>query len=115
MLFMLLAGASYACPEKNMSHAGETVEMTASGPGGTGACTDMDAAQPGLCHVHAHANNQSLDNTGLPQVQPFVAAGLTLQITPLEIVGLSGEIREATSLTRPTAPPLAIRNCCFRI
>jgi hypothetical protein len=110
LLFTQLAVAAYACP-------GAGAMTVAASSGSMPDCTDpdMEMPQPVLCAAHCEAGHQSLDTPGAPHVQPFVAAALA--------VVLSGDSRRyalaaaphTDSLTRSTAPPLTIRNCCFRI
>lgn len=117
MLFMQLAVASYACPGLKMGQDSKAVAMVADTANqNMSGCTGMDMEQPGLCHAHDHAGNQSLDKPELPQVQPFMAVGLTLTLIPIEIAYRPLVSHpEDLLLTRATAPPLSIRNCCFRI
>jgi hypothetical protein len=79
-------------------------------------CKGMDKHQPALCHAHDQAGNQSLDKPELPQVQPFLLAGMQSAIVTKDVVQRPVAARPISLLlTRSTAPPLAIRNCCFRI
>lgn len=81
-------------------------------------CAGMDEEQPALCHAHADDPyaRQSLDKPQTPDVQPFVVAGLTLTLQVMDNVGLQQEHQPQPSyLARSSAPPIAIRNCCFRI
>lgn len=119
MLFMQLAVASYACPGLKMGQDSKAVAMATDTDTATqnmSGCTGMDMEQPGLCHAHDHAGNQSLDKPELPQVQPFMAVGLTLTLIPIDVAyrPLATQPQDLL-LTRTTAPPLSIRNCCFRI
>lgn len=115
MLFMQLAVAGYACPELNIGLVSQSVAMSADA-GSMPGCEDMDQEQPSLCHAHAQAGKQSLDKPELPHVQSFVAAALTLVFRDIAPAysPLAAQ-PDSVLLTRSTAPPLAIRNCCFRI
>ena len=78
----------------------------------------MDARQPTLCHAHSNdqASKQSLDKPELPQVAAFASVGLTQIVESSDIVSAALSVEpESLVLTRTTAPPIAIRNCCFRI
>jgi hypothetical protein len=119
MLFMQLALASYACPNLQAGQKTEAVAMSpASGAESMPGCTGMglDTEQPSLCHAHDQVGNQSLDKPNIPQVQPFVAVVLAQALVFVDPTfhPLSIEPRKLL-LERVTAPPLAIRNCCFRI
>jgi hypothetical protein len=118
MLFMQLAVASYACPA--LSAAAERTAMAAVDNADdqdmAGCEGRMDASQPGLCHAHSQATKQSLDKAELPHVQPFAAVGPALTLYSIAVADFPATVfPEPGSLTRTTAPPLSIRNCCFRI
>lgn len=113
LLFMQLAVASYTCP-------GMAKALSASGMHDMhdmhGCAGGIDKQQPGLCHAHGHASQQSLDKPEPPPVQPFVAVALTQVLSPIDATHHpSRPAQNALFLTRTTAPPLAIRHCCFRI
>lgn len=114
LLFMQSAIATYACPiwqtTLDASSGAMTMDDTMSG------CEGMDKVQPNLCHAHADSGNQSLDKPEVPHVQPFIAASLALTLIPVDVVSQQvAVIPGASGMTRATAPPLSIRNCCFRI
>lgn len=117
MLFMQFAVASYACTGLQMGQGGDAVAMSSDAADQNMAgCQGMDTAQPSLCHAHDQVGNQSLDKPGTPQVQPFLAIGLGLPLIPIDVVSRPTVTSpETVQLTRATAPPLSIRNCCFRI
>jgi hypothetical protein len=49
-------------------------------------------------------------------VQPFIAISLVLALSPIDVADRPiATPPESFLLTRVTAPPLSIRNCCFRI
>ena len=116
MLFMQAAVASYACP--GLQGAGSTASMvgdegsTAAMPG----CDQPDPTSPALCHAHCLDAKASLDKPSAPIVSPAVVLVSTL-LLPLEpLLALAQPVAEQPSLLqRITAPPIAIRHCCFRI
>ena len=117
MLFMQLAVASCACAEmendSNTTFMSANVEHVAMA-----GCEGMDMEQPSLCHSHAlgDATKQSLGKSELPQVQPFVPLGFVLASPVIDAVaGTDDAPHRSVLLTRTTAPPIAIRHCCFRI
>lgn len=117
MLFMQYAVASYSCP---MSQAGQGIAAVAmsidSADQGMPGCLGMDGVQPNLCNAYDQGGNQSLDKPDLPQVKPFLTAGLAVSLIPIDDASQSTVLPPAAVLlTRATAPPLSIRNCCFRI
>lgn len=113
MLFMQLAIAGYACPELKIELVSTAAAMS-DAAGSMPGCMDME--QPSLCSAHAQAGDQSLDKAAHPQVQSFIAATLELvcDATPPASGPMSVQL-DSIPLTRITAPPLSIRNCCFRI
>lgn len=114
ILFMQLAVASYACPSLDTSHGGQA--MSAMPMEDMAGCHDMDPDQSSLCHAYGQSGNQSLDKPAVPPLQPFLAVGFGLPATPLDVTHSPAlAVPRATFLTHATAPPLAIRNCCFRI
>ena len=117
MLFMQLAISAYACPGANAGQTGTAaaIPMMLDEPSMPG-CDEMDAAQPSLCHAHAHAQQQSLDKHDLPPVLPFIPAALRVIFQSIDLSNRPLVPQPATVfLTRATAPPLSIRHCCFRL
>lgn len=113
LLFTQLALASYVCPGLNAAQRA-AVAPALEMPG----CAEMDMKidQPGLCHSHCEAGSQKADTPQVPLVQPFVAAELTVVLSVAGVPAPSHAMQpEGVLLKRSTAPPLAIRNCCFRI
>lgn len=112
LLFTQLAMASYVCPQSAPAQVSFSAESTAALPD----CSDMDMQQPSLCHSHCDDSKPTLDTPAAPHVGPFVPSTLIFvlhtasQATP-SLVNLDA----ALPLQRATAPPVAIRNCCFLI
>jgi hypothetical protein len=76
----------------------------------------MDTSQPVLCHAHSPAGKQSLDKAQLPHAPSFVAIGPATIVYSADAAYRSIVTQpESGLLARTTAPPLSIRNCCFRI
>lgn len=111
LLFTQLAVAAYACPDLAPEAMAAKVMQEAM-PG----CTDMDMVKPGLCHAHCASGHQSLDAPAAPHIGAFIATGL-VTVLPAGVVFHSVLPTRITPalLARSTAPPLAIRHCCFRI
>ena len=111
LLYMQLAVAAYACP-----NAGPKVAaMGAAGMRCAESMTmNLDDEQSGLCHAHCQASSQSSQTSQLP---PLVAVDAlpavpAVLVAPLPFIEAS---LRPPHLQRTTAPPLAIRNCCFRL
>jgi hypothetical protein len=87
-----------------------------SNAGAMPGCAQMDAQQPSLCKAHCDGPHQTLDTPAAPHVAPFVASTLACVLPDS---GLSAPIFACNGASLPllhaTSPPLAIRNCCFRI
>lgn len=116
LLFMQLAVARYVCPSGGAG-AATTATATAS-PMPCAASMVMamplDEAQPALCHAHCQADAQSQDKYEVPA--PVAICAMPANFTlALSMPVLSGVALQAPHLMHATAPPVAIRNCCFRI
>lgn len=115
ILFMQLAVASYACPSRGAGQGGPAM-AAAMADGGMVACDDMDPVQPSLCHAYGQSGDQSLDKPAVPPLQPFLAVGFGVLVTPAAIRDpVSLGLPATAILAHASAPPVAIRNCCFRI
>lgn len=115
LLFMQLAVAAYACPGMAAS---STADASFTASVAMPNCTGMDQDQPALCHTHAEDlfGKQSLDKPALPDVLPFVSASLLLILPAFDqLQALVSAPPSQISLAHSITPPLAIRNCCFRI
>jgi hypothetical protein len=116
MLYMQLAVASYVCPGVPAGSNDSAVPAQAAMIDMPN-CQGMDAVQPQLCDLHAHGEpaKQSLDNPA-SDVPPFVPGALMLQLQLFDAVAIpDAASHRPIALARTTAPPVAIRNCCFRI
>jgi hypothetical protein len=115
MLFMQLAVAAYSCP--GLQGGGmDASAMLADDAPSMPDCEPSGASQPALCHAHCQGDTPSLDK---PQVQTFTPAVVLFWPVPAAIEPVLARPQvhpEASSLLqRTTAPPIAIRHCCFRI
>jgi hypothetical protein len=118
VLFTQLAVAAYVCPSMQIGQALATIaalESTVEHQVMAG-CDGMDSEQPVLCQDHGQVSQQSLDKPAFPDVSPFIATTL------VQAIGLADSADQDTTvqgadrfLTRSTAPPLSIQNCCFRL
>lgn len=113
LLFMQLALAGYACPVE--SKVGEAAAMAEAGmPCAETMSRAMDDEQPGLCHAHCQAAQQSADNYQVPTLATLAELGAVLTVARVQ-PSADDPLLQAPLLRRATAPPLAVRNCCFRI
>ncbi len=122
MLFMQLAVAAYACPvllgaaNQAMPVEAMSLDQGNMDQAAMNGCPGKDMVQPSLCHAHDHSGNQSLDKPLLPDVVPFIPAALVVTLVALDPADRPTYFSsDSMLLMRTTAPPLSIRNCCFRI
>jgi hypothetical protein len=113
LLFMQLALAGYSC--EGSPHEVDKVAAAAT-MAQTGMPCDgaMNDDQSSLCHAHCKADPQTASKYQLPAVPGLadLASDFPLPVvTPAPV----GALLQAPLLRRTTAPPLAVRHCCFRI
>ena len=114
LLFMQLAVASYACPAVASKVAEVAVMAEAGMPCVQSMSLNMDDEQPNLCQAHCQTGQQTADRHELPS--PVAIGALPAGFTSPAIVPVfSGAQLLVPDLKRTTAPPVVIRNCCFRI
>jgi hypothetical protein len=112
LLFMQLAVAGYACPVD--AKVSEVAAMAEAGLPCAGDMAIVDAEQPGLCHAHCQSTQQTVDKAQSPAPIAAVTTGFTYTIEPVH-PSPAAHPAQAPSLSRTTAPPITVRNCCFRI
>lgn len=120
LLFTQLAVAGYACPRMQIAHAmgsvAPLVDAAAAYHRAMSGCGETDAEETVLCQNHGQVANQSLDKAELPDVVPFMATMLVQTVIHADSAYQPITFHTPSSfLARSTAPPLSIRNCCFRI
>ena len=114
LLFMQLALANYVCPGVASSVAEAATMAEAGMPCAQSMALSMDDAQPNLCQAHCQAGQQSADK--YEPLAPLLMADLPADFRlPALVTMVFGAPRNAPDLMRSTAPPVAIRNCCFRL
>lgn len=112
LLFSQLAVASYVCPDLDAAISSPNSEH------GThpNDCPNQSDELPNLCQAHCEPDSQSAHTVQVPPVRAFVAAGLTVVIcNAYAVLFVQTRERSDSIVKRTTSPPLAIRNCCFRI
>jgi hypothetical protein len=117
MLFMQLAAAACGCVEAGTGPDAPHVVISATHHGGSmPCCAGLDKAQSKLCKAQHHGDKQALDTPELVHVPEFIPAGLAQPMLAVEAAHSSPPPDIANiGLARATAPPLAIRHCCFRV
>jgi hypothetical protein len=113
VLFTQLVVVAYVCPSMQLAHAREavvTLDVTNNPPHVPG-CDRTDTKPSVQCH--SLSSNQSLDKPELPQVSPFFAVTLVATIANSSLSQSYSAVPIPPVLTRTTAPPLSVQNCCF--
>ena len=114
LLFMQLAVAGYSCPGFE-SRVREVAAMAQAGmPCAQDMAMALDDEQPNLCKAHCEPVQAGTDH---PAIQLPALAADNGPFQPLPMAGALTRrgAPQASLLARATAPPLAIRNCCFRL
>ena len=114
LLFMQLAVAGYICPGAASKMAEAAAMADAGMPCAESMAIHMDDEQPGLCHAHCQGEQASADKHESPPPAP-IGALLPDFTIPVIIKAFSEAPLQAPHLQRTTAPPISIRNCCFRL
>jgi len=109
LLFSTLSVAAYACPVDAVTADSAATAM----PDG---CPDRDAEQPNLCKAHCTTGQQQTAQAAA-DVPPLPLVHGLLATLFLPGVVTSAPSHHAVGATYPgsTAPPIPIRNCCFRL
>ena len=119
VLFMQLAVAAYACPtiKATPEIASQAGWASADSHSEMSGCEGgVDPEQPALCFAYSQEGGQSLYKPQVPDVQPAVVVDVVRQIVDATLVlRPDTTYAQAPWLMRASAPPLSIRNCCFRI
>lgn len=113
LLFMQLSVAAYACAGLAAPLGGGSTPTMANEA--MPDCEGMDAEQRALCHAHCHGQSATADVS----VPPALAlASIDLIGTAVFVASLQPVVEDDPTapavLSRATAPPIPIRNCCFR-
>lgn len=108
LLFSTLSVAAYACPG-DPTGSGTMANMPED-------CPDRNAGQPNLCKAHYSAGQQQT-TTGVADFPPLpLVHGLLMSLLPgVSTTAPAARGQAAAAPTRTAAPPIAIRNCCFRL
>ena len=114
LLFMQLAVARYVCPANVAGSAQGAMVMADGVPCAESMPMAMDGVQPALCHAHCQAEKLSVDKYELPAPVALSGMPANYRLT-VTIPEFSGAALQSPHLVHATAPPIAIRNCCFRI
>jgi hypothetical protein len=117
ILFAQIAIAAHACAAFAQGGMPAPAAMGAHGEGAN--CDEMNAGQANpdpvnLCFEHCQKGFQSVDSHPVPFVLPPAAPIYVVELPdPLSALRSTPQYSRAL-LARVTAPPLAVRNCCFR-
>ncbi|MCY7389798.1 MAG: hypothetical protein LH481_17385 [Burkholderiales bacterium] len=108
MVFAQLAVAAYACPMQFQGLDGAVATVSASAPD----AGERDTGSPALCKKHCENGQQNVNDS--PQSPASVSFETALTLTMQPATSRDAPVA-VPSLRNATAPPHAIRNCCFRI
>jgi hypothetical protein len=117
VLFTQFAVAAYVCPGMTSSSHHSLTDRPATSDAMpvsmSNCCPEMK--QSVLCHAHCQDDKQSINKTEVPTIAPLLALGFVLVLMTVLIAQQPLVTYLSPHLKRPTAPPLSILNCCFRI
>ena len=114
LLFMQFAVAGYSCPGFE-SRVQEIAAMAEAGmPCAESMSMAMDSDEPMLCHAHCQSAQPPAGDASL-QVPMLLAVGDVQYFIAPKGAAPPWAVAQAPLLVRTTAPPLSVRNCCFRI
>jgi len=112
MVFAQLAVSAYACPMQLQELDDAVAGLSASAP----AAGERDADSPALCKKHCENGQQNVNDSLQAHASLSFDTALTLTLPlAMQSATLRDAPAAAPSLRHATAPPLSIRNCCFRI
>ncbi len=116
LLFMQLAVAGYACPGGLFQPGGDQAAAMAQAgmPCAESLALTMDEEQPNLCAAHCKAEQQTADKHQVSGLASLADLASNFPLPRVTVTSL-GVPLQAPLLRRSTAPPLTVRNCCFRI
>jgi hypothetical protein len=113
LLFMQLAMASYSC-EARLDEVGKTVVVASMTQTDMPCDEVMNDDHSNLCHAHCKADPQTVDKYQAPALPSRADLANDFSL-PVDTPAPVGALLQAPLLRRTTAPPLSVRNCCFRI
>lgn len=108
LLFTQLLVAAYACAMPAATNA--EVSMVADGK----PCHSLDTENPNLCQQHCQRASQSVDTAAQPAVDAPVLPLLAV-LYRLDTEVPVATVKRDLPLAGLADPPLAIRNCRFRL
>ena len=113
LLFMQMAVAGYSCP----GFQARVQEISAMAQAGMPCAQEMamtlDDGQPNLCSAHCQSAQSASGDHALQM--PALADCCAFFASPVAVVRVERFTPEPALLAQAAAPPLAIRNCCWRI
>lgn len=116
MLFAQLAVAAHACAASSGAPAAAVLAAAHGGEHDASPCHEMESPPDGVCLQHCADSPQSFDHHPVSPVFPLAGPAYHLDRSNRPAVFLQSEEHHSHALlARVTAPPLAVRNCCFRI
>lgn len=116
ILFTQIAVAGYVCPRDQIQQVAATIQAAEAMTAAMLDCEGMDHEQRPLCEAQVKGNSLSLERTEVSSVSTPPIVLLALTTVAYDLTPPPFRVREIPpTLGHATAPPLVIRNCCFRI
>lgn len=112
VLFTQLAVSAYACPMLLKPFA-TPLQMQMNSDSDQ-ACDDMAMNQSALCQHYCEDSQQIVNDAPVDQPSITLTSLFVINFTAM-VSSFESSLIIAPSLHHATSPPLAIRNCCFRI
>ena len=115
MLFAQLAVAAHACQALSGADAAALPAAEHGNDEGL-PCNEMQSQPANICLQHCADSPQSFDQHPVASVVPFAGSAYHVgRSDRLAVFLQSAQSHSHALLARVTAPPLSVRNCCFRI
>ena len=113
LLFAQALASVHACDQFNGGKM--TVAAKAHGHPAGDCCDDGKGQPDPLCDNHCQQGKQATESGQNASVTPLVAGGFVMPIAIAPWRATHATPSTTPDLSRDTAPPIPIRNCCFRI
>ena len=116
ILFSQLAVATYACPDPMFISNDKSMSGYEQTDSSNIHCAGKKTDNLNLCKQHCQRNQQSFNHSSPLSVAPIIVSYYYSLSLGSASSTLAAATYEKTFLSwLATAPPLTIRNCCFRI
>lgn len=113
ILFAQGAVAAYNCPAETPIEMQQAADM----PMGdiTSPCDEIDTQPSSLCHEHCKYGQQSSAYYVMPPLMSAMVLPWVVVKYDIPVLAFAPPPSSRSPLTRATAPPISVQNCCFRV